>query len=234
MIVDYIAHPLYVETSGGKVSGHKHRAGTVVEERHRRLAVTLVESAMIKYGRYAALLQILCCALRALAVVHEHDAALMSSGIGGKVLKQQGEGVELVVGIGVNAMHAGSPAQVLIAAEVVDCHRIVELEEIGQHVGTSGRREQRAAHILEACHYLLHLLLETEFERLVKLIEHKYPRGEHIDITPLDMIEQTARSGNDYVGSGAERVDLILHLVTAVKRRGLESGGDIACDTGNL
>ncbi len=122
-------------------------------------------------------------------MIHENNASVRMS-FCGKILQKSQKRVEFIICVRVHAVYPYPIAQLFVVFKEIESQRVVELQEIGKDVGAGSRCQNHAAHILQSRHYLPYLCLETEFETFVKLIKHKHTRREHIDIAPVDVIEQ--------------------------------------------
>ena len=85
-----------------------------------------------------------------------------------------------------------------------------------------------------AFHDALHLVVETQFERLVVFVEYERLHVGERHCGAFEMVEQAARGGDDDVRHHRHGVDLVGHLVASVERHGLESGGHRAYHVGDL
>lgn len=65
--------------------------------------------------------------------------------------------------------------------------------------------------------YLPHVILKTQFQRFVILVENKHPARGWIHVASLQVVEQSPRCGHYDVGSDTQGVDLVLHVVAAVE-----------------
>ena len=75
MVVNHVVDVVDIESARAEVGAYQHRIGAVVEEVESKLAVALLQTAMIQaYGK-TLFFQEIIDTLGALAMVHEHDGA---------------------------------------------------------------------------------------------------------------------------------------------------------------
>ncbi len=148
-------------------------------------------------------------------MIHENNASVRMS-FCGKILQKSQKRVEFIICVRVHAVYPYPIAQLFVVFKEIESQRVVELQK-------SGRMSARVAdvRITRLTFFSLATIfslsrLETEFETFVKLIKHKHTRREHIDIAPVDVIEQPPGGSHDDIGAGRQRIHLVLHLVASI------------------
>ena len=148
--------------------------------------------------------------------------------------QQREERDEFVATVAAHASQTHTAPQLLVAAEIVYNHGIVETQKVGEGVGLGGGGEDRPADILQPAHDLPHLLLKTGLQDLVEFIEHKQPDRRQVDIVAPGMVEETSRGSHDDIGHHLQRIDLILDAVAAVEGYDPEAARQLPDHAGNL
>ena len=222
VVVYDVAHLFYVESASRQVGGHEHGCGAVVEHFDGLFAVALLHSAVVTGTVHAVLAQPVVDAVGALAVVDEDDGAFRPPVLLGEGGEEAEKRFQLVVGVGVHAVHAQARTLLPAFAEV-EAQRGGERQEIGESVEVGGRCQDGVAHVLQALHYASHFVLEAKLKALVELVEHEDTHRSEVDVAAHGMVEQTARRGHHDVGDNREGVLLILGLVASVEFRNLEA-----------
>ena len=152
-------------------------------------------------------------ALHRFAVIHENHRPPV-----GNVAKQPQQCVKFVFFGRLHLPHLQSVAErfAAIVGKEVKIVWTVEPQEIGHILYGRGRCEQAAREPCHALQYARHFVVETEFERLVKLVKYQQPHRVHVDVSAVDVVEQPPGCAYHYRWSGGERVFLVDDIVAAI------------------
>lgn len=163
-------------------------------------------------------------ALGTFAMVGEDDDAAV-----GESAEQVDEGVEFVFVGGDDTHDLHAVAWGVFFAEVYNLGFARELREIvGELDEGCGGGEDDELESGEFLAYAAHFVGKSEFEGLVVFVEHEGVDTSEVDLSALDVVEQSAGGCDDDVGGDCEGVDLFLHGVATVEGYGFVAGGERA------
>ena len=213
VVYDRVDAGLEVEAAGGEVGGDEHAGHAGAHFRHGYLALALVEAAVVKGGGDAASRERLYDALGALAVVDEDDGRA-----GLRAAQQRGQRVEFVAD-GRGHLDDGYAHGLAGGGGEVYRLGLRHIEVRGPLVGGGGRRQDAHTRGAEAGEDAAHLVLKSQRENFVELVDDESARRLHRQRAAADVVEQTPRSAYKYLWHRpAQRVGLALEATSAVHR----------------
>ena len=110
----------------------------------------------------------------------------------------------------------------------------LDMHEVGNLLQAGGRGEDDELQSGHTPRDALHLVVKTEFERLVILIEHPRTGVGQVERVALQMVEQTAGGGNNDIRGGFYGVNFLSHSVSAIESHGFKAGSNRPDYIGNL
>ena len=204
MIVDDIVQAVDVETTTGQVGADEYVGRTAHEAEELPFAVALLHASMQLRDAEALAPEVLGHSFHTLAKADEYDARLSAS----QLAQQLSQCLQFI-------LHGRIDAELLetflgfVGIEVVQ--EVILGHELRHFLLVGGREQHAALHIGQHGKQLGHLAAEAHLQALVELVDDDGAEATALDVSLMQVVEQSAWCAHDELGLHLAQAAMFLH-----------------------
>ena len=135
-------------------------------------------------------------AFHTLAVIREHDGLATA-----QRQQQLAQRVKFVLAVGIDLINSDASGWLLFLFQHIEREGIVKPHIIRHHIKNGGRSQNATVQVRHLSEQLTHLVLKSQFQRFIHLVQHQQTGSAQVDVPALVMVKQAARGSNNHIRS---------------------------------